>query len=234
MDQGDVSTTGTHHARLLLIFLGAVLGFLALSFVFGSSSASADDGDDSRGLLASVDVVADTVTAVTSVATEPAASPVTAIATPATTAADEVVTSLLGDPVGTSPVTSIIVPVTTLADTALIGLQDAVGPLLSPVTGTLGAALTPATGPIADAGAASGAVVSAPVTVLGVAAGLLASPVSGGLGQPDATGAVPAPGALAAVATGIAFATLLVLRRRALPPVIVPGDPVYDTGSSPD
>lgn len=242
MDQGDVSTTGTHYARLLLIFFGAVLGFLALSFVFGSSSASADDGGDSRGLLDPVDgivasataPVAETVTAVTDLATAPAATPVTAIATPATGAVDDAVSSLLGDAVGAYPVTSIVAPVTGLADTALARLQEATGVLVTPVTGALGAVTAPAAAVATDAATASDIVFSAPATLLGVAADLLGTPASGGLPQPDATGATTASGALAAVAAGIGLALLLMRRGRALLPVIVPGAPVYDTDSSPD
>jgi hypothetical protein len=86
VDQGVVSTTGAHNARLLLIFFGAVLGFLALSFVFGSTSASADDGADSPdtlgsalgGIVSSVtDPVAETVTVVTA-AVAPVTEPVAA------------------------------------------------------------------------------------------------------------------------------------------------------------
>jgi hypothetical protein len=229
VDQGAVSTTGTHHVRLLLIFFGAVLGFLALSFVFGSSSASADDGGTTDPLGS---VVGETLSAVIPAA--PAAAPVTAIATPATTVVDSTVTSLLGDVAGDAPATSIIVPVTALADTALAQIQDAAGPLLTPVTGTLIAVITPATALVSDAATASVAAASAPVPVLGIAAGILGAPDSGGLEHPDGTGATTASGALTATAAAFALFALLVFGRRSLTSAAVPGSPVYDTDSSPD
>jgi hypothetical protein len=231
VDQGAVSTTGTHHVRLLLIFFGAVLGFLALSFVFGSSSASADDGAPADPLGS---VVAETLSAVAAAPDAPAATSVTAIATPATTVVDSTVTSLLGDAAGDAPVTSIIVPVTALADTALAQIQDAAGPLLTPVTGTLGAVIAPATELVSDAATASVAAASAPVPVLGIAAGILGAPDSGGLEHPDATGATTASGALTATSTAFALFALLLFGRRSLTSAAVPGSPVYDTDSSPD
>jgi hypothetical protein len=229
VDQGVVSTTGAHCARLLLIFFGAVLGFLALSFVFGSSSASADDGGTSDPLGS---VVGETLSAVIPAA--PAAAPVTAIATPATTVVDSTVTSLLGDVAGDAPATSIIVPVTALADTALAQIQDAARPLLTPVTGTLGAVIALATPLVPDAATASVATASAPGAAPGIATGMLGPDGSGGPGNPDATAAATASGALTATAAGFALFALLLVGRRSLTSAAVPGSPVYDTDSSPD
>ncbi len=54
MDQGIAATPSGRALRLVLMFFAAVLGLLVLSFVFGSSSASADDGDSLGSTLGGV------------------------------------------------------------------------------------------------------------------------------------------------------------------------------------
>ena len=76
MDQGIVSpTTAGHYVRLALIFFASVLGLLVLGFVFGSSSASADDGGpDDGGLVPAVAELAGGVVETVAPVTAPVAA----------------------------------------------------------------------------------------------------------------------------------------------------------------
>lgn len=236
MDQGTVSTTGAHYLRLMLIFFGAVLGFLALSLVFGSSSASADDGADSPGALGSAlggivstvtEPVSETVATVTDTPTAPAAAPVAELAAP--------VVELL-PPVLQPVVAPVLAPVTTLVDTTLTQVDTAILPVIGPIVSALDTVAIPAVSMPQAVAAASGAhAIAGTAVVVGAATGAI-DLLTGTAGPADAgsSGTATGSGGLIAAAAGIGFLALLLMRRRIFGDRAMPGSPVYDTDSSPD
>jgi hypothetical protein len=227
--------------RLVLIFFGAVLGLLVLSFVFGSSSASADDGD---GLLSGVtDTVAEatapvqtTVAAVTqTVQTVTHAAPAAAVTAPVAAVADAAVATVLeptplAEDLGTTPVGSLLEPVAKVIDDALAGTADAIGPVPG-VIATVAA--IPATDVI-DAAAASGTTLAVAV-IRGAASGTLdLGTAAGAMGDTGISSVSAASGGLLAAVAGMGFIVLLALRRQIPAFRAMPGSPVYETDSSPD
>lgn len=245
MNQGvpastDAPETG-RFVRLMLIFFGTVLGLLVLSFVFGSSSASADDGDglgtELGGLVATVTTpVEQTVAAVTSAPAAPAAAPVAAITTPVAATVDSTLTTLVGssalaDVLGTTPVTSVLEPVVALVDTTLTDVGSAFGPIAGTLdlAGVLGRDLAVSAVP------ASTAIATAATLISGAAAANIdqgLSPV--GDGPIGALSSAAAPGGLLATTLGAGLFALLLLRRERFSHGEMPGSPVYATDTSPD
>lgn len=248
MDQGisaeaEAVTPAARALRLALLLVGAVSGLLLLSFAVGSSSASADDGDDSAASIGSV--VGGVVATVTE--TVPAAAPATStvgqvvqavthsapaatVVTPVAEIADEVVVTVLGDEaLGTAPVGSLLAPVAEIVDKSLGGAGDVIGPVLETPTGIAASATAAA----AQFDAASSAVTS---VVVGTARGLLDLAAGAPLlsGDAGSTGLASVGSPLpAAVALG-GFLLLLAMRRHTLPSRAMPRSPVFDTDSSPD
>jgi hypothetical protein len=242
VNQGTLATPSTHVLRLVLMLFGAVLGLLVLSFVFGSSSASADDGDDGSlgstlgGVVTEVakpvhvatQAVAHTVSHATTAVTHaaPAVTPVTKAATDAVAAVTE-----------KAPATSILAPVapilTPIAGAVDEGLRD-IGTAIGPVAGGIAAGIDTATA-IADPTIASTPVLIANTAVSGIAHGSLTLPgVSAGGSDPGVSGASSAGSGLLATALAGGLFVLLAVRRQTRATPAMPGSPVYATDSSPD
>jgi hypothetical protein len=242
-----IETHSSHALRLLLVFLGALLGLLVLSFVFGSSSARADDGGDSPDSLGSAvgGVVADvtqpvqaTITAVShtvpavapvaqAVHTITQAGPAATITTPIAGVADATVTKILGEgAVGTTPVGTLLDPVAQLIDDAVATAGETVAPILGV---GVHAALD-----------AQGATLNA---VPAMTSGLISGVAGGALDPQDFLGGAGptglsgytfgGSGPLVALA-GLGFFVLLAMRRSTFATRAMPGSPVYETDSSPD
>jgi hypothetical protein len=258
VDQGISASQGAQAApsyalRLVLIFFGAVFGMLLLSFVFGSTSASADDGDDGllTGLTETVSTtvaevaepVQATVAAVTQTATQTVttvthAAPAATVTTPVAATVDAVLEPVVGDALGTAPVTTLLEPVVK----ALDGTVAAVGDTIVPVVSVIG----PAVPQVFDAAqleaaaastavAATAVAVTAQTLVSGVATGAL--DLTGGLspaGDDGTSGTTVVGTGLVAAFLAAGFFVLLASRRQLLPSRVMPGSPVYATDSSPD
>lgn len=192
MDQGISTEPMSRALRLVLTFLAALFGLLLVSFVFGSSSASADDGSDTPdslgdalgGLVSSVtEPVGETLTAVTH-AVAPVTQPVTAPVTQAPAVAP--VTHAVAEVTHAAPVAAITAPVAQLIDGTLdkllggqaSALGDAVGPtpvgsILAPVAALLdgtvaevGDVVAPSVSPVTDAPQAAVSVAAAVVPTM--------------------------------------------------------------------
>jgi hypothetical protein len=261
VDQGYVATSPAgHYVRLALIFFASVFGLLLLTFAFGSSSASADDGGpDDGGLVpavagavgGAVQQVAPAVAAlaptsaplsppVSSVAHTVAvvthAAPATTITTPVSGTVDGALLKVIGPTaiggvLGTAPVGSVLAPLAAVLDTAVAGVGDSVVPALNVLPGLL----TAWAGDSAAAAAASFVSTGAASSISGFAEGTWlsgAEPLGTG---PLGTAGAPAGGsALPAAALGIGFLVLLFSRRLGLVNSALPVSPVYDTDTSPD
>jgi hypothetical protein len=235
VDQGIVSpTTAGHYVRLALILCASVLGLIVLGFVFGSSSASADDGGPDDGGL--VPVAADAAGGVVETIA-PIITPMTAAIpladvplSPAATTLTMVTTiaPIAGDVLGPTPAGLVVGTLVKSVDSAVETLTGVVGPVLNllPVLTTVTHAV--------DVTAASG-VSTAAGALLGSADGLWQD-----LKGPFGTGAVSAAGpavsnlTLPAAALGAGFVVLLFSRRLGLGNSAVPVSPVYETDTSPD
>jgi hypothetical protein len=240
-----VPSASSRALRLVLVFFGAVLGLLVLSFVFGSSSASADDGD---GLLGSFTEAVDEVTepvqatvtqTVQAVQAVTQSEPVATATAPIVAVVDSTVNTvveptILGDALGTTPVGSLLDPVTTVIDDALAGAVDTVGPVVGVIE-------TVTVLPVFATDAAAAAITSvlsfalSPTVIGGVATGVLdlrdSALASGGVGLSSSSGSGLT---LFAAVAGMGFLALLAMRRHALTYRAMPGSPVYETDSSPD
>ncbi|HEV7741129.1 MAG TPA: hypothetical protein VGO65_01795 [Pseudolysinimonas sp.] len=254
----DVNTAGLHTARLLrlaLVFVGAVLGLLVLSMMFGSSSARADDGGDSPDPLGTavgelVSQVAEpveaTVTAVshTVAAATPGTAPLVHTVTPVASAAsiaspvaaladatDVTITKIfggtpLGTSLGTAPVRSLLDPVVALIDGTITTAGNTAGAVVPLVVQP----------PVAAERAAVQAVPAVTsALVSGAADGALAlRDRLGGSGTDGSTGASPLGTGLLGAIAGAGFFVSLAVSRRTLATRAMPGSPVYATDSSPD
>ncbi|TQK18082.1 hypothetical protein FBY40_0568 [Microbacterium sp. SLBN-154] len=141
--------------RLVLAGVGVAIGWMLLSFVLGlsSSSALADESQDSGGLLGAVGAVA-----------EGGAETVGAVAEPVTDTAATVVEG------GTDTVEKVAAPVADAATTVVDGGTDTVEEVAAPVTGTavpvvddatdaVGEVTKPATAPVSEIVGAGASVV---------------------------------------------------------------------------
>jgi hypothetical protein len=143
--QGEVSTTPGRFVRLALIFCATVFGLLLLSFAFGSSSASADDGgpDDGGLLPAAAEIVGDAVETVAPVAQAAAAIPVAAAPVSATLETASSTITAVVDHTPATPATAIVQPVSTVVDGTLLKVlgDTAIGDALG--TAPIGSLLLP-------------------------------------------------------------------------------------------
>lgn len=252
-----------HALRLALVFFGAVLGFLVLGMVFGSSSARADDGGGAPDSLGSAvgglvsDVTQPVNAAVTSVshtvthaaASVPAAKPVVAPIAQATQSV-----------LPTAPAAAITSPVVQVADTAIAQLVGAgpLGDLLgdAPVATILEPVVGAIDGAVADGGDVIGSVTgvrvdsitlaashtaaafvasTASAVVVGVAYGTLEpGGAVGGTGPAALIDLSPSGTGMLAALTGGGFLVLLAMRRHHLTDRSLPGSPVFATDSTPD
>ncbi|MEO5921675.1 MAG: hypothetical protein ABIQ01_11095 [Pseudolysinimonas sp.] len=245
MDQGIVSTTTSRFVRLALIFLASVFGLLLLSFAFGSSSASADDGGpDDGGLVPAVaDLAGDVVehvAPVASAATEviPLADvPLPALDSPAAGAVATVTEVLptVGTVLDTTSMGPVVGAVAKTLDRTLdatVGaVLESVGPVLNGLTGWV-----PAIARI-PVEAAAASIVSASLAAVTAAGTLpLRLPVDPAPFGSDAvaSGASLSTSALPVAALGIGFFVLLFSRRLWLAISAPPVSPVYETDTSPD
>ena len=248
----STESNSAHVLRLALVFLGAVLGLLVLSFVFGSSSARADDGGDSPDSLGSA------VGGLVSDVTEPVQATVTTVnhavaATPIVAAVQPVVAPVVAV-THAAPVSTITTPVAALADATIAtvlgdtALGDALGttpvgsildPVVQVIEGPVAGTVELVTGAGVQAAldvqlATSQAVPTAASTLIsGFADGALA--VQDGLtGSTTASGFSAGGIGLFAALSASGFLVLLAFRRQALIARAMPGSPVYETDSSPD
>ena len=231
--------------RLLLTLLAVVFGFVLLGLVFGSSSASADEGPQDDGALPVVSALVTQVVApvtlppvaivpaavVDAVATVTQAAPVATLTAPLTATADGALDMALGDALGSTPVASLLSPIVTVVDATVATVAQGVVPALQllPGLGSTVAGIAPL------AAAASGTAAVAAELVSGTAHGTwpgAATPL--GTGGIVSTGVASPTIALLAAAVGAGFFVLLFTRR--LRPVdgALPSSPVYETDSSPD
>lgn len=215
MDQGIVSTTAGHYVRLALILFASVLGLLILGFVFGSSSASADDGGpDDSGLVPAVAELAGGV--VENVA--PATAPVTA----AIPLADVPLS-----PAVLSPVVTTLETVTATLDSTVGSLLGTVDPLIHLLPAVSAVSVDPPAATVSLAPAAA-------LVIEGMANGAWLQ-TGGPLGTGAiASGAVAPLTALPAAALGAGFLVLLFSRRLGLVSSTMPSSPVFETDTSPD
>jgi hypothetical protein len=233
VDLGISSTTAGHHVRLALLFCATVLGLILLGSVFGSSSASADDGGpDDGGLVPVVADLAGGVVETVAPVTAPATEAIPLVDVPLSPAATTVATvttivPVTGHVLGTTPVEPLVGTLTKTLDTTLDTLTGA----LAPVVDLLSAAI-PAT-------ATAQAVAASTVPAAGA---LIAGSAEGpwndarepfGTGS-NASGASVTTTALPAAALGAGFLVLLFSRRLGLVHSTLPVSPVYETDTSPD
>ena len=248
MDQGISTAQAAPSApsyalRLVLVFFGAVFGLLVLGFVFGSSSASADEGDD--GLLSGVTgAVSTTVERVAAPVKSPVqaapakvskavqtvakSAPAATTTAPVVETVDAVLEPVVGDALGSSPVGSLLDPVVTVIDDGLAGTVDAIGPvagLLAPAPVISSAAPEAATA-LADA--------AETLLISGAASGVLVLTDLAPAGDSGAVGATALGTGLVAAFLGAGLFVLLASRRLLLAGRGMPGSPVYATDSSPD
>ena len=256
MDQGFVAPSAGRFVRRALIFFAAVFGLILLSFVFGSSSASADDGgpDDSGLVPAAADLVGGAVETVAPVAQAAVAIPLggvplssppvtTVVATvahvttashSASGAADGALVkvfgqTVIGDALGTAPVGSVLGPVAEVVDTTVTVIGGVIAPLLGVVPGLV------ATVASASVDAATASITSAGAALTATANGVWRAE-AGPFGNPQPGAASVALGStfLPAAALGAAFFVLLFSRRLGLVNSALPVSPVYETDTSPD
>lgn len=236
MDQGIVSpTTAGHYVRLALVFFASVLGLLVLGFIFGSSSASADDGGpDDGGLVPAVAELAggvvETVAPVTAQVTE--AIPLVDVPlSPAATTLDTVteIAPVVGDVLGATPagvvVGTLVKTVDEVVETTVGTLTEIVGPVLQAVPVL----------PIAAAEAVASGIDGVVTVVSGDALGMwlnLTWPV--GTGDIGTSSGALSTLTLPAAALGAGFLVLLFSRRLRLVDSALPVSPVYETDTSPD
>jgi hypothetical protein len=236
MDQGIVVTTTSagHYVRLALIFFASVLGLLVLGFVFGSSSASADDGgpDDGGLVPAAADFAGDVVETVAPVtATVVDAIPLADVpSSPATTTLATVteVAPLAGKMLGAAPAGPLVGSLAKSVDATIETLTAAVAPVVQLLTSLLPATAT-AQVLAASTVPAVGAVIS------GAADGVwLGAKGPLGMGAIGASGPTVSNTVLPAAALGAGFLVLLFSRRLRLVNNALPVSPVYETDTSPD
>ncbi len=154
MIQGEVSTTPWRFVRLALIFCATVFGLLLLSFAFGSSSASADDGgpDDSGLVPAAAELVGDAVDTVAPVAQAAAAIPLAGVPISSTLETASSTVTAVVEHTPSAPATSVAEPISTVVDGTLLkvlgntAIGDAlgtapVGSLILPVAEIVDAAV---------------------------------------------------------------------------------------------
>jgi hypothetical protein len=216
------------------MFCAAVFGLVILGFVFGSSSASADEGGpDTDGL---VPVVAGGAGGVV----EPVA-PVTAAVTDVIPLVD----------VPLSPATHTVETVTAIAPLAADVLASTpAGPLVGTVAKTIDTTIGTALGTLTDTLTTvthPGAATAPPGIAVAAAHLAPAAAFASGLAddaQPDqrdpigtggiASGATGSSFALPAAAVGAGFLVLLFSRRLGPVDSALPVSPVYETDTSPD
>ncbi len=237
MDEGFVSTSAGHYVRLALLFCATLLGLLVLGFLFGCSSASADDGGpDDGGLVPVVADVAGGVVETVAPVTAPVAEaiplagvPLSPVATTVTTVTT--IAPVAGDVLGSTPAGPLVGSVATTLDTtiesAVATLAGAVAPVVHLSSGIVPVAVA------VQAAAASG-IIAAVDLLSGGAIGLVADRRGpSGIGS-LASGASLSTTALPAAALGAGFLVLLFSRRLRLVSCALPVSPVYETDTSPD
>ena len=260
MDQGYVSTSAGRFVRLALIFFAAVFGLILLTFAFGSSPASADDGgpDDGGLVPAGAALVGGALEAVAPVAQAAAAIPlvgvplsssavtasvaavahaphVATISQPVSGAVDGTLVKVLGqtvvgDALGTAPVDSVLGPVAEFVDSTV----EVIGGVIAPVLGMVPGLVATVTSVSVDAATASLTSAGA-ATLPGTANGAWRGDAgSFGNAQPGASSVSLTTTFLPAAALGAAFFVLLVSRRLGLVNSTLPVSPVYETDTSPD
>jgi len=233
VDQGISSTTAGHYVRLALLFCATVLGLILLGSVFGSSSASADDGGtDDGGLVPVVADLAGGVVETVAPVTAPVTEAIPLVDVPLSPAATTVATvttivPVAGHVLGTTPAGPLVGTLTKTLDTTLDTLTGA----LAPVVDLLSTAI-PATA------AAQSAVGSTAPAITALIAGS-AQGVWTDARDPFGTGSVASgtsltTTALPAAALGAGFLVLLFSRRLRLVGSTLPVSPVYETDTSPD
>ena len=246
--------------RLALIFFAAVFGLILVSFTFGSSSASADDGgpDDGGLVPAAAQLVGGVVEHIAPVAPAAAAIPlagvplsstpaITALATviptapaatisePVSHAADGVLfkvfgQTVIGDALGTAPVGTVLGQVAGVVDDTVDVIGGVIAPVLDVVPG-----LVPALAGVSIEAATASIVPAGSTALSGVADGVWRGETGPfGTGHPGVSSGSLTTTFLPAAALGAAFFVLLFSRRFHLVNSTLPVSPVYETDTSPD
>jgi hypothetical protein len=240
MDQGIVvSTSAGHYVRLALIFVASVFGLILLGLVFGSSSASADDGgQDDGGLVPVVAELAGGVVETIAPVTVPVAAAVPLADVPLSPASTTIATvtsvaPVVGHALGSLPaapfVGALVKAVDATIDATIAAAVGTVATIVGPVLNLVPIALAPV------AAEAAGASIISAGAISGAANGLwLATPGPSGTGAVGASGPAMTNFTLPAAALGAGFLVLLFSRRLGLVDSALPVSPVYETDTSPD
>lgn len=254
MDQEIETSRIVHVARLALVALGLVLGFLLLSAVFGSSSASAATRDDdpnpawgsTAGVLVEsiVEPVAVPVAHTTAHIAKPSTDAVQTLAHAAPAAAITAPLAAIADDSTVAIATEIVGP--EVADHVLAG--GPLGTLLAPLAGFVDDTLAGAAGTLTvsasamtladDAAPAVPTTVTSPVATAGAALiGIAAGVLDGATTDPGdgpAAGVAGGSGLIPVALLGAGLFALLAIRRGLRLDPALPGSPIFDTDSSPD
>lgn len=241
MDQGIVATTtpAGHYVRLALLFVASVFGLLLLGFVFGSSSASADDGGpDDGGLVPAVAELAGGVVETIAPVTSPVAAVIPLADVPLSPASTTLATvttvaPVVGHALGSLPaapfVGALVKAVDATIDSTIAAAVGTVTTIVGPVLNLVPIVIAPVTAEAATASIVAAGAIS------GAAQGLwLASPGPFGTGAIGASGPALTGFTLPAAALGAGFLVLLFSRRLGLVDSTLPVSPVYETDTSPD